>query len=213
MESFELKGSPRTETGKKFAKQLRKENAVPAVLYGGKENILFAVQESDLRNLIFTPNVYLIHLTIGKKKYKAIIKEIQFHPVSDRVLHLDLLEVTDDKKFTIAIPVKLVGSAAGTKQGGKLALVTRKLRVHGFAKNIPGLIEIDVTSMDIGMSKFVSDINLDNIELVDPKSTVVASVKLTRAARGAQDEGEGVTTAEGTPTSEGAKEQEKEEQK
>ncbi|HNV81188.1 MAG: 50S ribosomal protein L25/general stress protein Ctc [Tenuifilaceae bacterium] len=200
MESFELKGSPRTETGKKFAKQLRRENAVPAVLYGGKESVLFSVKESDLRNLIYTPNVYLIDLTIGKKKHKAIIKEIQFHPVSDRVLHLDLLEVTDDKKFTIAIPVKLVGSAAGTKQGGKLALVTRKLRVHGLAKNIPGVIEIDVTPMEIGTSKFVSDINLDNIELVDPKSTVVATVKLTRAARGVQGEGE--VAAEGTPASE-----------
>jgi len=186
MESFEIKGSLRTETGKKFAKKLRKEKAVPAVLYGGKENVLFSVQESDLRGLIYTPDVFLINLTIGKKKHKAIVKEIQFHPVHDRVLHVDLLEIFDDKKITIAIPVKLVGSAEGSKQGGKLALITRKLRAFGYPNDLPGVLEIDVTSMGLGKSKLVEEVKFDNFELVDPKSTVIASVKLTRAARGTQ---------------------------
>jgi large subunit ribosomal protein L25 len=186
MDLFEIKGSLRTEKGKKFAKKLRKEELVPAVLYGGKESILLSVVERDLRELIYTPNIYQINLNIGKKKRKAIVKEIQFHPVSDKVLHIDFLEIFDDKKITMAIPIKLVGSAEGAKQGGKLALIKRKLRVCGYPNDLPGILEIDVTSMGLGKSKLVEEIMLDNIDIVEPKGTVIASVKLTRAARGAQ---------------------------
>ncbi len=185
MKTFEVIGTPRTETGKKFAKKLRNEKQAPAVLYGGKENVLFSVVERDLKDLIFTPHVYIIDLSIGKSKHKAIVKEMQFHPVSDKLLHIDFLEVFDDKKITMPIPVSLVGTAEGSRQGGKLTLVTRKLRVHGYPKDLPDTIEIDVTSLGLGKSKLVNEVSFEKFDIIEPKSTVIASVKLTRAARGA----------------------------
>jgi len=185
MKEFKLNGSLRTETGKKIAKQLRKNNEVPAVLYGGEKSILLSVAERDLKDLIYTPDVHIINLTINKKAYKAIVKEMQFHPVSDKVLHIDFLQVFDEKKLTIALPVKLVGSAEGTKQGGKLSLTKRKLRVSGLAKDLPETLKIDIADLGLGKSRMVSDLNFDKFEIIEPKSTVIATVKLTRAARGA----------------------------
>lgn len=193
MKEISLKGSLRTETGKKFAKQIRKQEAVPAILYGGKENIMLTVAESDLREIIYTPDVYAINLSIGKKEYKAVIKEMQFHPVSDKVLHIDLLQIFDDKKLTIALPVKLVGSAEGAKQGGKLTLTTRKLRASGFPKDLPEMLEVDVTNIGLGKSKLVQDLSFEKFEIIEPKSTVIATVKLTRAARGAAQAASGET--------------------
>lgn len=185
MKEFKLTGSLRTESGKKIAKKLRREQSVPAILYGGKENVLLSLVERDLKDLIYTPVVYTIDLKVEKKSYKAIVKEMQFHPVSDRVLHVDLLEISDDKKLTIALPVKLVGSSEGAKQGGQLTLVTRKLKVNGLPKHLPEIIEVDVTDLGMGKSRLVQDLKFDNFEVVDQKSTVIATVKLTRAARGA----------------------------
>lgn len=185
MKEIKLKGSLRTETGKKFAKQIRKQESVPAILYGGKENVKLTIVERDLKEIIYTPDVYAINLTIGKKEYKAVIKEMQFHPVTDKVLHIDLLQIFDDKKLTIALPVKLVGSAEGAKQGGKLSLTTRKLRASGFPKDLPEMLEVDVTNIGLGKSKLVQDLTFDKFEIIEPKSTVIATVKLTRAARGA----------------------------
>ncbi|PKP36211.1 MAG: 50S ribosomal protein L25, partial [Bacteroidetes bacterium HGW-Bacteroidetes-15] len=157
MKEIKLSGSLRTETGKKFAKQIRKQESVPAILYGGKENIMLTLVERDLKEIIYTPDVYAINITVGKKEYKAIVKEMQFHPVTDRLLHIDLLQIFDDKKLTIALPVKLVGSAEGAKQGGKLSLTTRKLRASGFPKDLPEMLEVDVTSIGLGKSKLVQD--------------------------------------------------------
>lgn len=185
MKEIKLIGSLRTETGKKIAKQIRKQENVPAILYGGKENVLLTLVEKDLKELIFTPDVYAINLSVGKKEYKAVIKEMQFHPVSDRVLHVDLLQIFDDKKLTFALPVKLVGSAEGAKQGGQLSLTTRKLRASGFPKDLPEILEVDVTDLGLGKSRLVQDLSFDNFEIIEPKSTVIATVKLTRAARGA----------------------------
>ncbi|MDX9845361.1 MAG: 50S ribosomal protein L25/general stress protein Ctc [Tenuifilaceae bacterium] len=185
MKEFQLNGSLRTETGKKFAKQIRREERVPAIVYGGKENVMISLLESDLRGIIFTPEVFVIDLNIDGKSIKTIIKEMQFHPVSDKILHMDLLQIHDDKKLTIALPVKLVGSAEGAKQGGKLALNTRKLRVSGFPKDLPEMLEVDVTDLGLGKSRTVQQLSFDKFEIIDPKSTVVATVKLTRAARGA----------------------------
>lgn len=180
-----MNGSVRTETGKKFAKQIRREERVPAIVYGGKENLMITLVERELKDIIYTPHVYIINLSIDGKTYKAIVKEMQFHPVTDKILHLDLLQVFDDKKLTVALPVKLTGSAEGAKQGGKLTLTTRKLRVCGFPKDLPEMIEVDVTELGLGKSRLVSELSFDKFEIIEPKSTVIATVKLTRAARGA----------------------------
>ncbi|MDX9769390.1 MAG: 50S ribosomal protein L25/general stress protein Ctc [Tenuifilaceae bacterium] len=185
MKEISLNGSVRTETGKKFAKQIRREERVPAIVYGGKENLMITLVERELKDIIYTPHVYIINLSIDGKTYKAIVKEMQFHPVTDKILHLDLLQVFDDKKLTVALPVKLTGSAEGAKQGGKLTLTTRKLRVCGFPKDLPEMIEVDVTELGLGKSRLVSELSFDKFEIIEPKSTVIATVKLTRAARGA----------------------------
>jgi large subunit ribosomal protein L25 len=186
MKEFELNGSLRTETGKKVAKQLRKDENIPAVLYGGEKNVLFSVSERDIKGLIYTPDVHLVNLNINKKVYKAIIQELQFHPVSDKVIHIDFFQVYEDKRMTIALPVKLEGSAEGVKEGGKLTLTTKKLRVNGLVKDLPETLRVNVTDMGLGKSRIVGDLNFDKFEIVDPKTTVIATVKLTRAARGAQ---------------------------
>ncbi len=186
MKSFEINGSLRTEKGKKFTNKMRKQELIPAIIYGGKENVMLTLNESDLRNLIYTPNVYIVNIKIGNKKYDAIIKDIQFHPVSDKILHIDFLQLFDDKKVTLGIPVELTGSSEGVRQGGKLTLITRKLKVSAFPKDLPDTINIDISDLDLGKSKLVSDISLEKIKITDPKTTVIATVKLTRAARGAQ---------------------------
>lgn len=185
MKEISLNGSARTETGKKFAKQLRKEEQVPAVVYGGKDNIKITLVEKDLKNIIYTPDVHIINLSIDGKPLKCILKDLQFHPVTDRVIHVDFLEVQDDKKLNIALPVKLVGSAKGVKEGGQLSLTTRKIKVSGFPKDLPEVIEVNVTDLDLGKSRLISELNFDKFEIIEPKTTVIATVKLTRAARGA----------------------------
>jgi len=186
MKSFEINGSLRTEKGKKFTKKIRKQDQVPAILYGGKENLMLTLNIPDLRDLIYTPYVYIVHIKVEGKTHKAIIKDLQFHPVSDKVIHIDFMELFDDKKVTLGIPVELVGSSEGVKQGGKLSLITRKLNVSALPKNLPDTIQIDITDLNLGKSKLVGDVDIKNIQIVDPKSTFIATVKLTRAARGAQ---------------------------
>ena len=147
MKTFDLSGSARADFGKKAAKAIRAEKNVPCVLYGGESNVNFIVAASDLRKLIYTPEVYLVNLTIDGKTSKAIIKEIQFHPVSEAILHMDFLEVSENKPVAVEIPVQLTGLAEGVKAGGKLNLEMRKLRVKGIYTNIPERIVLDVTSL------------------------------------------------------------------
>ncbi len=185
MKTFDLSGSARADFGKKAAKAIRAEKNVPCVLYGGESNVNFIVAASDLRKLIYTPEVYLVNLTIDGKTSKAIIKEIQFHPVSEDILHMDFLEVSENKPVAVEIPVQLTGLAEGVKAGGKLNLEMRKLRVKGIYTNIPERIVLDVTSLALGKKIQVCDVVLDNLEVLNAKNAVVAQVKMTRAARGA----------------------------
>ncbi|PIF02462.1 MAG: 50S ribosomal protein L25/general stress protein Ctc [Paludibacter sp.] len=185
MKSFNLSGEVRSELGKKATKAVRVANSVPCVLYGGEEIVHFTATNSNIRKIIYTPDVYLIDLTIGDKKVKAVMKEIQFHPVTDNVLHIDFLEVFDNKPVVVEIPVKLTGLAEGVKAGGKLSLEMRKLRVKGLYTNIPEYVEIDVTSLQLGKSIQVGSMSRDNLEFLNAKNAVIAQVKLTRAARGA----------------------------
>ncbi len=185
MKTFELKGTVRTDLGKKATKAERVAENVPCVLYGGKENTHFITTTSDIRKLIYSPEVFVVNLDIDGKKTKAIMKALQFHPVTDKVLHIDFLQVSEDKPVTVEIPVKLEGLAEGVKAGGKLALEMRKLKVKGLYTQLPESIVIDVTSLGLGKSVQVGKIQVENLEILNAKNAVVAQVKLTRAARGA----------------------------
>ena len=185
MKTFQLEGSKREQTGKKAAKAYRHESLVPCVLYGGDEVIHFNVLKEGLRKLIYTPEVHIVDLTIDGQSSKAILKETQFHPVSDELLHVDFLQIVDVKPVVIEIPIVLEGLAEGVKAGGKLSLEMRKLRVKGLYKNLPEKLLINVESLGLGKTIQVGDLHFDNLELLNAKENVVASVKLTRAASGA----------------------------
>lgn len=182
MKTYELKGSLRTDFGKKAAKAIRSTENVPCVLYGAGENIHFTVSANDVRKLIYTPDVHAVALDIEGKKATAVIKELQFHPVKDNLLHIDFLAVSKDKPVTVEIPVKLTGLAAGVKAGGKLSLEMRKLKINGIYTEIPELVVIDVTDLAIGKKIQVADLKYDKLQLMNVPSAVVAQVKATRAA-------------------------------
>jgi large subunit ribosomal protein L25 len=185
MKTFDLKGTVRTDLGKKATKADRVAETVPCVLYGGAENTHFTTTISDIRKLIYTPEVYVVNLDIDGKKTKSIMKALQFHPVSDKVLHIDFLQLTEDKPVVVELPVKLEGLAEGVKAGGKLSLEMRKLKVKGLYTQIPENIVIDVTALALGKSIQVAKVSVKNLEILNNKNAVVAQVKLTRAARGA----------------------------
>ncbi len=185
MKTFELKGELRTEFGKKANKALRNAEKVPCILYGGEENINFSVNEKDIKKLIFTPHVYIVHLTISGKKYVAIKQDLQFHPVADEVLHVDFKQIFEDKPVAMNIPVKLTGFAVGVRAGGKLNLDARYLKVRGLYSNFPDRLEVDITNLELGKTIQVAELNFDNLDIQNAPNAIVASVKLTRAARGA----------------------------
>ena len=185
MKTFELKGAVRTDLGKKATKEDRSSENVPCVLYGGAENVHFTSTTSDLRKLIYSPDVFVVNLDVDGVKVKAIMKALQFHPVNDKVLHIDFLQITEDKPVVIEIPVKLEGLAEGVKAGGKLALEMRKLKVKGIYTQVPESINIDVTELGLGKTIQVGKVSVPNLDILNAKNAVVAQVKLTRAARGA----------------------------
>ncbi|MDR0733855.1 MAG: 50S ribosomal protein L25/general stress protein Ctc [Dysgonamonadaceae bacterium] len=199
MKSFELKGSKREQTGKKAAKAYRKELNIPCILYGGEEVVHFSVTKDSVRKLIYTPEVQIVDLTIGKTNYKAILKETQFHPVSDELLHADFLQIFEDKPVAIKIPVELTGLAEGVRAGGKLSLQTRKLKVKGLYKDFPEKLTVNVENLSLGKSIQVGDIHFDNLELLNAKNNVVATVKTTRAARGSSSSSD--SSSSGSDTS------------
>jgi large subunit ribosomal protein L25 len=185
MKTFELKGTVRAELGKKATKANRAGDNVPCVLYGMGENVHFTATASDLRKLLYTPEVYVVNLDVDGKKCKALMKALQFHPVSDKVLHIDFLEVSENKPVIVEIPVKLQGLAEGVKAGGKLALQMRKLKVKGLYTDFPEAITLDVANLGLGKTIQVGAVTVDKLEILNAKNAVVAQVKLTRAARGA----------------------------
>lgn len=183
MQVFELKGELRTDLGKKATKVLREENKVPCVLYGGKENVHFSVVEKDLSKLIYTPLVYLVKVTVDGNSYDAVMREIQFHPVTDRILHIDFYQISAEKPVIMEVPVRLNGFAEGVQAGGKLVQVIRKLKVKALPANLPGEVELDVTTLGLGKSIKVKELSFDNFEVVNAKEVVIAQVKVTRASK------------------------------
>ena len=182
MKTFQLEGTPRTEIGKKAAKAIRKEEMIPAVLYGGESTIHFNVTKDAVRKLIYTPEIFIVDLTIGDKKTKAIIKDLQFHPVTDAVLHIDFLEVFDNKPIVMEVPVVLEGFAEGVKAGGKLSLEMRKLKVKAVYTAIPEKLNINIDKLGLGKTMQVGALHFEGLELMNAKNAVVCAVKLTRAA-------------------------------
>lgn len=207
MKSIEISGELRQSVGKKDAKKLRAKGCVPAVLYGGEANVHFSVRENDLRHLIYTPNVYTIELTLGDKNYQAILKDVQFHPVSDKILHVDLLEINLDKEVTIEVPVHLHGLPKGVQAGGQLNLLQRKLRLKALGKYLPDNLDIDVSEMKIGDTFKIKDLSFENIDLLNAPNSVVCSVRTTRLARGMEDESAENEEAEGTEGTEESSEE------
>jgi large subunit ribosomal protein L25 len=187
MKSIELKGTIRESVGKKNSKTLRVNESIPCIMYGGKDSVYFSVGEKELKEIIYTPKVYLVSLNINDKKYLAKIQDIQFHPVSDKAIHIDFFEVSDDKKVIMEVPVQVEGNSIGVKEGGKLVQDSRKLKVKGLVKDIPDEITIDVTTLGVGKSIRVGELTHDKIEFLNMKSCPVVSVKMTRAARGAAE--------------------------
>ncbi|MDR1273738.1 MAG: 50S ribosomal protein L25/general stress protein Ctc [Odoribacteraceae bacterium] len=185
MQVFELTGELRGDVGKKSTKALRVNEKVPCVLYGGGENVHFSLTERDLRKLIYTPHVYLVKLRLGEKVYDAVMRELQFHPVTDKVLHIDFYQTFEDKPVVLEIPVKTEGFAEGVQAGGKLNLTTRKLKVKALPKDMPDELVFNVEKLGIGKAIKVKDVSYENVEIMNAKSVVIAQVKLTRAARAA----------------------------
>jgi large subunit ribosomal protein L25 len=185
MKTLLVKGEKRKSLGKKEAKLLRSQEAVPAVLYGAGEPIHFSVPFSEMRQLVYTPGVYLIDLDIEGTVYQAIMQDTQWHAVEEQILHVDFLKVEEGKKVKIDVPVKVVGLAKGIKAGGKLKVNLRRLKIKALAKDLPDAIEINVTKLGIGQSIKVGDLALKNIEILDKKTNVVVAVTITRAAKGA----------------------------
>ena len=211
MKTFELKGTPRENLGKKMSKNLRKQGMIPAVLYGqepvalpytgkmnageklveigdGKGIIVtdFSVSFDGVRKLIYTPEIHLVSIEMGDgRKVNAILKEIQFHAVSDAILHLDFQEVFADKPVEMHVPVELIGHAVGVKAGGKLTQAMRKLKVKGLAEQIPEKLTVNVDHLELDKTIKVGELQFDHVELISPKNAVVCAVKMTRAAQSA----------------------------
>ena len=184
MKIFELVGTPRSEYGKKAAKAFRQENLVPCNIYGNGENITFTVNVEDVRKLIYCPDTMAVALTIGESKKMAVVKELQFHPVTEQLFHIDFLEVTENKPVTVVIPVQLQGHAEGVKAGGKLALEMKKLKVNGIYTQIPNRVEIDVTELGLGKKLYVGAVQVaEGLKLMNPADACVARVKATRASQ------------------------------
>ena len=182
----------RATTGKKAAKELRKEGLVPCNLYGEKkgenglpEALAFAIPAAQLRKVVYTPHVYVVNLTIDGEAHKAVMKELQFHPTTDALLHIDFYEVNEEKPITIGIPVKLTGHAQGVRDGGRLSQAVRQLNVTAPYKQIPETLEIDVTNLKLGKAIKVAELNFEGLEIATPAQVVVCSVKATRASRAA----------------------------
>ncbi len=186
MKTLVIKGEIRSNTGKVGSKELRNNGQVPCVVYGGNDHIHFSVYAADLRALIYTPNTYLVQLELGDKKLQACLKDTQFHPVSDAILHVDFQEITPGKPVTLNIPVKVHGNAAGVRAGGRLAQRIKALRLNGLAENMPDFVAVDVEKLEIGQGVRVRDVQVPNVTILDTPANTIVAVEVTRASMQAE---------------------------
>jgi len=176
MKTIELKGTIRKDTGKKYSKQLRMEEKVPCVMYGGKENIHFSMPELSFKNIVYTPNVYLLKIEIEEDFHDAVIKEIQFHPVTDKIIHADFKEYHPDQPVITNLPLKIVGESIGLKAGGKMRISRRILKARGLVKDFPEHLEIDITNLDIGQTIRIEDLAIEGLEFLDSPGAMIVSI-------------------------------------
>lgn len=187
MKTISVKAVKRADFGKKAAKAVRREGMIPCVLCGNGETVAFSVDPREIKPLIYTPNSYIVEFEFDfdGSKEQAVLREAQFHPVREEILHLDFYRVAAGKPVSIAIPVRLTGNAEGVKVGGKLTLSARKLTVSALVENLPDEIVVDVTPLGVGKTIFVGDLQFENLRFVTPATTAVCAVRVTRASRGA----------------------------
>jgi len=182
MKTLAISAKSRDKVGKSNTRQLRNQGNVPCVLYGGEKQVCFYAHENEFRKLVYTPDVFIVELAIDGEVKRCIMQDIQFHPVSDKILHIDFLEVFDDKPITISIPVILNGLAIGVRNGGNLMFRRRKIITRGLAANLPDAIEIDIENVKIGEFIYIKDISLDGCQFLAPDNAVVVGVKTARGA-------------------------------
>lgn len=199
MKKIQIKVTKRENLGKKDTKNLRNEGKVPCVIYGGKETIHFYAEENDFRKIIYTPEVFLVELDIEGTIVPAVMQDIQFHPVDDKILHIDFIEVVEGKDTIVKLPIKVTGTSAGVLAGGKLRTKMRYLKAKGSINSLPETLNVDITPLEIGGSLKVRDLSYDGLELLDAESAVVVAVVTSRAAKAA----EGEVAAEGEAAAEG----------
>ncbi len=182
MKSITIKGSQRESVGKKATRALRNAGMVPCVVYGGDEPISFSAGELEFRHLIYTPDVHTVVIDLNGKKIEAILQDIQFHPVTDRILHIDFYQIFDDKEVMLEIPVRITGNARGVRNGGVLRIVSRKLKVKALPKDLPDFIEADITEMKIGAKMYVTAVQNDAYKILHSDNTVICQVRTSRTA-------------------------------
>lgn len=180
MKTFEIQAAERETIGSKNAKELRAKGMVPCVLYGGTAPQHFYADERHLSKLVFTPEVYNVKLSIGDKHFSSLVKDIQFHPVTDKITHIDFLEISETKPAVVSLPVQVSGTAAGVKAGGRLKLNMRKIPVEGVTSALPDRIEINVEELKIGDSVRVKDLKYENLRFIDGPEAIVVSVRTQR---------------------------------
>ncbi len=188
MKSITIKGSQRESVGKVATKALRNAGKVPCVLYGGDKPVHFSAEEKAFKSLVYTPNVYTAKIELENGSFAAILQDIQFHPVTDKILHVDFYQIFDDKPLTMEIPVKLVGAAKGVMIGGVLRHNMRKLKVKALPAKLPDFIEADITELEIGNKLYVTELASGDFTFLHPDNTVVAQVRMSRNASKAEEE-------------------------
>ncbi len=180
MKTIEINGAKRANISKQEVKNLRGSEMVPCVLYGGEEQVHFSTDLSSFKGLVYTPDVHMVKLSVDGKEYQCVIQDVQYHPVTDIIIHADFLQVFDNKPVTMSIPVKLTGASEGVKMGGKLVTKYRRLKVKALPANLPDFISVDISPMKIGDSIRVRDLNLSEVTLLESPANVIVSVNMTR---------------------------------
>lgn len=188
MESIAISGSPRENVGKRDAKELRYKGQIPAVLYGGEKQYHFSVSAADLKPLVYTPDVHFVDLTVGGDQFQAIVQDLQFHPLTDQIIHIDFLKLNDDKEVAINVPIQLTGTSPGVKMGGKLVQKLRSLKVKALPKDLPQNIEVAMEPLEVGKSIRVKAIEVANAKVLNNADDTIVSVVMSRALKQAEQE-------------------------
>jgi large subunit ribosomal protein L25 len=188
MKSISIKGSERESVGKVATKAVRNAGMVPCVIYGGSQPVHFQAEAKAFKSLVYTPNAHTVAIDLDGKTYNAILQDIQFHPVSDAILHIDFFQLSDDKEIVMEVPVKITGTSPGVLLGGVLNLNQRRLKVKALPKNLPDFVEANISELQMGNKLYVTKLATNNFKLMHPDNTVVCQVKISRAAMKAAQE-------------------------